>query len=518
MIELTKTFKLLEAYDLTLVVVGLGVLALATLLHRFDKLPFSFPILALAFGYAAFALPLGLTPPDPQVQDSLAVHLTEIGVIVSLMGVGLKIDRFPHPRTWSTVWRMLGICMPLTIACAAALGWWMLGLAPAAAVLLAASLAPTDPVLAADVQVGEPVLDHPDDVEPPEGESSPERAPEEREDELRFTLTAEAGLNDALAFPFVYLALLMSIEGTAPADWIGHWLLIDVLYRIVVGAVAGMALGWGLSRALLRLPIDTEQERMKAGVGALAATLLLYGVTECVGGYGFLAVFVGAITIRHRERTGQAHRSLHTFAEQAEQLLMVGILIALGAAIAGGPARFPDVGGRAAGCVARVRRAPCRRFAQPARGATARRPRSHDRRVLRNSRNRLPVLPRLRVAEGRFCGSGAAVGHLCIHRRPIGDRPRRGGFAGDTVPRQARPRRVSAPCLFAAARRFSDTGTGTFYAAESIRHRTGELRMTVLAVAASGTCQHPPTSRALTRYRTRSVPTATTSGTRGSTG
>ena len=336
MIELTKTFKLLEAYDLTLVVVGLGVLALATLLHRFDKLPFSFPILALAFGYAAFALPLGLTPPDPQVQDSLAVHLTEIGVIVSLMGVGLKIDRFPHPRTWSTVWRMLGICMPLTIACAAALGWWMLGLAPAAAVLLAASLAPTDPVLAADVQVGEPVLDHPDDVEPPEGESSPERAPEEREDELRFTLTAEAGLNDALAFPFVYLALLMSIEGTAPADWIGHWLLIDVLYRIVVGAVAGMALGWGLSRALLRLPIDTEQERMKAGVGALAATLLLYGVTECVGGYGFLAVFVGAITIRHRERTGQAHRSLHTFAEQAEQLLMVGILIALGAAIAGG--------------------------------------------------------------------------------------------------------------------------------------------------------------------------------------
>lgn len=323
--ELTSTLKIFADYDLTLVVIGLGVLALAALLNRFKDYPFSFPMAVLALGYVAFALPLGLTPPDPQKHGAVAVHLTELGVIISLMGVGLKIDRMPSLRTWSSTWRLLVICMPLTIAGVAAFGWWMLSLTPAAAVLLGAALAPTDPVLASDVQVGEP--------EDPEEENID---PKKKEDELRFTLTSEAGLNDSLAFPFTYLALLMLAEGAAPSNWMSQWLLIDVLYRIAMGIAAGGALGWLLSQVLLRLPTNTEPERMAAGVGALAGTLLLYGITETVGGYGFLAVFIGAMTIKHGEKTHQGHKSLHTFAEQSEQLLMTVILIALGAAIAGG--------------------------------------------------------------------------------------------------------------------------------------------------------------------------------------
>ncbi len=323
--ELTSTLKLFAGYNLTLVVIGLGVLALATLLHRFKDYPFSFPMVALALGYIAFALPLGLTPPDPLEHKAVAVHLTEIGVVISLMGVGLKIDRMPDWRTWSSTWRLLAICMPLTIAGVAVLGWWALSLTPAAALLLGASLAPTDPVLASDVQVGEP-----------EDSARQDIAPEKKEDELRFTLTSEAGLNDSLAFPFTYLALLMLTEGAAPSNWMTQWLLIDVGYKIGMGIGAGLAIGWVLARVLLRLPVETEQERMKAGVGALAATLLLYGITEVVGGYGFLAVFIGALTIKHGEQTHQAHKSLHTFAEQSEQLLMLGILITLGAACAGG--------------------------------------------------------------------------------------------------------------------------------------------------------------------------------------
>ncbi|WP_082859271.1 sodium:proton antiporter [Microbulbifer sp. Q7] len=338
MSELFKTVKLMEAYDLTLVVLGLGILALAALLHRFKSLPFSFPILSLALGYVAFALPLGLTPPDPRQHGSLTVHLTEIGVIISLMGVGLKIDRLPNLRTWSTTWRLLGICMPLTIAGVAWLGWWVVGLAPAAAVLLAAALAPTDPVLAADVQLGEPEPEVPDEAVSvvADDRTSPEKPSVERDDELRFTLTSEAGLNDSLAFPFTFLALLMLTEGLNPENWFAQWFLIDVLYRIAVGVIAGAVVGWGLSHVLLRLSVDSEQEKMRTGVGALAATLLLYGVTECVGGYGFLAVFIGGLTIRNREHTQQSHQSMHTFAEQAEQLLMTCILIALGGAIAGG--------------------------------------------------------------------------------------------------------------------------------------------------------------------------------------
>lgn len=89
--------------------------------------------------------------------------------------------------------------MPLTIAATALLGWWVIGLAPASALLLGAVLAPTDPVLASDVQVGAP------------GEG--------QEDEVRFGLTAEAGLNDGLAFPFTYLAILAVTSGLAPQGW-----------------------------------------------------------------------------------------------------------------------------------------------------------------------------------------------------------------------------------------------------------------------------------------------------------
>lgn len=337
LIELTQNLKLFEAYDLTLVVLGFGVLGLAALLHRFRCQPFSFPILALAWGYLAFSLPLGLPSTDPRQFQSIAVHMTEIGVVLSLLGVGLKIDRFPDFRTWSTTWRLLLICMPLTILCVALLGWWMLGLAPAAAILLAAAMAPTDPVLASDVQVGEPEPEVPSGSDPTDAqEEDAAKRPAEREDELRFTLTSEAGLNDSLAFPFTYLPLLMLLNGEAPSQWLGQWLLVDVCYRIVAGVAIGAAVGWLLSLILLRMPVETEREKMQVGVGALAATLLLYGTTECLGGYGFLAVFIGALTLRHKEHTQQEHQSLHTFAEQAEQLLMTVILIALGGAIACG--------------------------------------------------------------------------------------------------------------------------------------------------------------------------------------
>lgn len=322
--KLTETFSILEPYDLTLIVLGLGVLGVAALLHRFDGKPFSFPILALTLGWVAYAATPWLPTPDPNTYERWTVHLTELGVIISLMGVGLKIDRPLNLRTWVTAWRLLGVTMVLTIAGVAVLGWWMLGLAPAAAVLLGAVLAPTDPVLAADVQVGEP----------DEGET--DSKPKEREDEVRFALTAEAALNDSLAFPFTYLALLIAAYGVHPSEWLAHWLLIDIGYRIAIGLIAGVLLGSGLARILLPLPVDSELQKMRTGVGALAATLLIYGLTESVGGYGFLAVVIGAVRIRHYEQTHQPHRSLHLFAEQLEQLMLTGILVALGAAVAGG--------------------------------------------------------------------------------------------------------------------------------------------------------------------------------------
>ncbi len=321
--DVTQLLSFFEHYDVLLVVLGFGVLGISVLMHRFDGLPGSYPLVALVLGWLTFSFLPGLTPPDAQSHRTWIVHVTELGVIISLMGVGLKIDRRPNWRTWTAVWRLLGITMIITIAATAFLGWWVLGLTPAAALLLGAVMAPTDPVLASDVQVGEP-------------EEETQQPAEEREDEVRFALTAEAGLNDSLAFPFTYLALLVATHGLAPANWLSHWLLIDVGYRLIVGTILGLALGWCLAKILLRLPTKSEAHRSRTGVGSLAATLIIYGVTECVGGYGFLAVVIGAITIRHLEKTILPHRSLHVVAEQSEQLILTGILIAFGGAIAGG--------------------------------------------------------------------------------------------------------------------------------------------------------------------------------------
>lgn len=309
----------MEPSDLTYALLGLGALLAGVLPRLLDRRPLSMPIIFLAVGMLVFAVPTGLPSPDPLAHPTLTTHLTEVGVIVALMGAGLKIDRPLGWRRWSSTWRLLAIAMPLTIAAVAVLGWWWAGLVPAAALLLGAALAPTDPVLAADVQVGEPTDD------------------EDSEDEVRFALTSEAGLNDGLAFPFVYMAIAMAMYGAAPGRWIGHWLSVDVVYKGVAGVAGGLAIGWLLGKLFFRARSEKLRlARHSEGFLALAATFLAYGLVELIGGYGFLAVFVAARAIRSAERSHEYHQVLHDFAEQVERLLTVLLLLLFGGAVVGG--------------------------------------------------------------------------------------------------------------------------------------------------------------------------------------
>jgi NhaP-type Na+/H+ or K+/H+ antiporter len=309
--------------DFTFAVVGVGALLASLLPRLLEGRPFSLPAVFLLLGLLIGWVPVLPVDVRPQEQITFLEHFTEVVVIISLMGAGLALDRPVGWRSWGTTWRLLGVAMPLTILAVALLGWWALGLAPAAAALLGACLAPTDPVLAGEVQVGEPASEQVD--------------PHEAEDEVRFSLTSEAGLNDALAFPFVYLAITMAQQGTEAGDWFGRWFAVDVLYRLSVGVLGGLAVGWLLGRVffssrrrVLRLAEHRE------GFVALAATFLAYGVTELAQGYGFLAVFVAAVAIRSSERFSDYHAVLHQFVEQVERLLTVLVLLLLGAALADG--------------------------------------------------------------------------------------------------------------------------------------------------------------------------------------
>jgi NhaP-type Na+/H+ or K+/H+ antiporter len=114
-----------------------------------------------------------------------------------------------------------------------------MGLSLAAALLLAAALAPTDPVLASDVQVGPPG--------------------DREEDEVRFTLTSEAGLNDGLAFPFVLLAIAFVQEGgfTSVAEWFAY----AVVWKIAAGIGMGYLIGWVLGWLTFHLPNRAKLSR-----------------------------------------------------------------------------------------------------------------------------------------------------------------------------------------------------------------------------------------------------------------
>ncbi|MFF1254704.1 cation:proton antiporter [Pseudarthrobacter sp. NPDC058329] len=311
-----------EAPNILFAAAGLAVFIAAVLPKLLRDMPFSMPMVFLGAGMGAFALIPTLPDPDPVAHDDFVLHLAEVCVIVSLMGAGLALDRPVGRQRWSTTWRLLGIAMPLCIIALTLLGLWFLGLGLGAALLVASTLAPTDPVLASEVQVGEPA-DHDDAAN--------------KEDEVRFGLTSEAGLNDGLAFPFVYLAIAISIAGSSPSAWFPQWFGVDVLWRLAIGLLLGFLTG----KVLARLFFSARAESLRLsnhseGFVALAATFLAYGVTEMIEGYGFIAVFVCAVTIRAAERTHGYHRVLHSYVEQLERLLTVVILVLLGGAIARG--------------------------------------------------------------------------------------------------------------------------------------------------------------------------------------
>ncbi|WP_333732170.1 cation:proton antiporter domain-containing protein [Streptomyces sp. IBSBF 3010] len=293
---------------------GVGILLAAALPPLVRRRPFSLPMVFLVAGAAIALLPLGVPVVDP-VRDRVWVeHVTELCVIVSLMGAGLAIDRPFGWRAWAGAWRFLGLVLPLTVGAVALLGVWLVGWPPAVALLLAGALAPTDPVLAAEVRVGEPISG--DD--------------EEDEEEVRFTLTSEAGLNDGLAMPFVLAAVALAAAGGGwSAGWIGHWLLADVLVRAAVGVAAGVAVGRLLGRLFFRSRHARLSQQME-GFTALGATFTAYGLTELLHGYGFLAVFVAACTIRGAERSHGYQQVLHGFSEQIERLLTAALLFLLG--------------------------------------------------------------------------------------------------------------------------------------------------------------------------------------------
>lgn len=313
-----SSFFDLSAYHILMAAIGAAIFAS----HWLPRLAFpraaSSAALLMIVGLVTYTIVPRMEALDPTTSPALWERISEIVLIVVLFATGLRIDNLGSLRLWSPTLRLLLIAMPLTIAAVGGLAWGLAEMTVAGAVLLGAVLAPTDPVLAGDVQVGPPQ----------EGNEHP----------VRFTLTAEAGLNDGLAFPFVYLGLLIAALGTDPSDWLVEWLLRDVLYRIAVGASLGAAVGWLLGITLFSTWGSRAIQKSGPGVIALAAVLLCYGIVELAEGYGFVGAFVAGLTCRRVHKKHHFHRRLYDFSEAIEHALTSILLVLVGSTL---PALWP---------------------------------------------------------------------------------------------------------------------------------------------------------------------------------
>ncbi|PSB26027.1 cation:proton antiporter [Stenomitos frigidus] len=295
----------MDIYILDLLVLGLLLLLITLGSGWIARLPLSYALIYLIVGVALSPYGFNLIQLRPDAK--FLERLTEFVVLISLFGCGLKMNRPLKAWAWNSTIRLIGFLMPLSIFAVAAIAHWCLQLNWGAAILLGAILAPTDPVLASEVQL-DGLCDR---------------------DELRFGLTSEGGLNDALAFPFVYFGLRW-LENDNWQNWFVQWVGIDLVWAIAAGMVMGIAVARAVAWIDRRLQRYRPVDDLIEDFVALATILITYSLTELVHGYGFAAVFVAGIAMQRRTDNPDKSNSQLRFIARLEKLTEVAAILLLG--------------------------------------------------------------------------------------------------------------------------------------------------------------------------------------------
>jgi NhaP-type Na+/H+ or K+/H+ antiporter len=300
------------------------LLVIIALLGRFlDRLPVSPAMIYLFVGFALGPAAFGALELHPMRELAMLESITEITLLIALFTVGIKLRVPIGDWRWSLPLRLATISMVITIAGVAAVAAWLLGLSWGLAVVLGAILAPTDPVLASDVQL---------------------RGPHDR-DALRFGLTGEGGLNDGTAFPFVLLGLgMMGLHDLGANGW--RWIAIDVVWGTVGGLGIGFAIGHLLAMGVRALRAWREDMVHFDEFLLLGTIALSYGAAMAAHCLGFLAVFAAALALRRADDVHADSRrtsdkppltpSMLNVNEQIERIVEVAIVLLVGAMISTG--------------------------------------------------------------------------------------------------------------------------------------------------------------------------------------
>lgn len=304
-------------FETAYLLVGLLLILAAVIRPLLARGPLSSAMVYLVIGVLMSPRFAGYLALDPVGNAEMLERVSELAVVISLFVSGLKIQVGAKDRLWRLPLRLAFVSMAFTVILVTVVGCLLLGLSLPVALILGAVLAPTDPVLASEIQV-EDIKDR---------------------DKVRFSLTGEAGFNDGSAFPFLYLGL-----GLLGLHHLGHWWVqwwtVDVLWGILGGLGLGALFG-AVAGILVRELADGDRKGVHEFL-AFGLVFAAYGAATALNTHGFLAAFSAGLALRWMEKKGKgepedeamAHEVLG-FKERIERLLEAVTVVLVGAMVGG---------------------------------------------------------------------------------------------------------------------------------------------------------------------------------------
>jgi sodium/hydrogen antiporter len=319
----------MQPYFVSIAYLGFALTVVAFLPIYTKKLKITYIIPLLCLGIALYFLNAPLPWPDPLYNLNYGKVITEVIVIISLMTAGLKIGTHYKWSEWKRPLLLIVVTAPLFMVLVFVIGYYFLGLNGPVSLLLATVLAPTDPVLASEMQLKE------------------QQHENTKETGMQFTLTAEAGINDGLAFPFVFMAILWSKSTSFVAvDWM-YFFSYYMLYKIAGAIVLGACIGY-ISSKLIAFHKREKKKYILNGFIAIALTFFSYGIAEVLNTYGFICVFVTGIFVQHhrpKDEEKAVDDFMVPFVEEIEKLLVVLWTIFFGGALCSGILSYTNFDG-----------------------------------------------------------------------------------------------------------------------------------------------------------------------------
>nr|WP_232372426.1 sodium:proton antiporter [Acuticoccus mangrovi] len=232
----------------------------------------------LCLGAGILLGPVGLATFDVRIGepgDAFVHHAAEGVVGLAIMNAALRLEPDYVRRHWRSLAFVLTVGLFLMWV-AAALALMVLPVTLATALLIAAIVTPTDPVLADSIVSGDVAQ-----------RNVPQR--------LRDAITAESAANDGLGYPFVVIAIILLTQEAIPwSDYIVGTILWEVCAATALGGAIGFVLGqlYGAARAHGLVETETSVPIF------IAMTFVTLGAVQLMGADGILAVFTAGLAFR----------------------------------------------------------------------------------------------------------------------------------------------------------------------------------------------------------------------------